>query len=185
MASNINFISIDESYPVAGRDNDSQGFRDNFSIIKNNFNTAKGEIEDLQLNTARLDENNNFNSNTISNVSLTNFSQGIYNGGTTVSSVVLLEYKNGPYQLFTVGSNLQFTIRDWPLEKYGKITIHLLGDGTVRTVSFVGTGGTIFKKAANVPETITISSATNPTIMELWTVDSGLTVYINNLGLFT
>ena len=34
MASNINTNTIDENYPVAGIDNDSQGFRDNFTSIK-------------------------------------------------------------------------------------------------------------------------------------------------------
>jgi len=41
MASEIDDIGIDETYPVAGIDNDTQGFRDNFNIIKNNFVTSK------------------------------------------------------------------------------------------------------------------------------------------------
>ena len=48
MASLINPI-IDITYPIAGQDNDTQGFRDNFSSIKNNLNIAKNEISDLQL----------------------------------------------------------------------------------------------------------------------------------------
>ena len=35
MTSAINFSSINASYPVPGIDNDSQGFRDNFSAIAN------------------------------------------------------------------------------------------------------------------------------------------------------
>lgn len=50
MASNINPINIDGSYPIAGQDNDSQGFRDNFTNIKTNFLYAKDEIDDLQRN---------------------------------------------------------------------------------------------------------------------------------------
>ena len=34
MASNIDNTSIDATYPIAGQDNDSQGFRDNFTVIK-------------------------------------------------------------------------------------------------------------------------------------------------------
>ena len=49
MASNIDNTSIDATYPIAGQDNDSQGFRNNFSTIKNNFTAAKSEIEALQL----------------------------------------------------------------------------------------------------------------------------------------
>ena len=48
MASNINTSNIDTAYPVAGQDNDSQGFRDNFTNINDNFTEAKSEIEDLQ-----------------------------------------------------------------------------------------------------------------------------------------
>lgn len=48
MASSINPNNIDTAYPVAGQDNDSQGFRDNFTNIKTNFEYAETEIEDLQ-----------------------------------------------------------------------------------------------------------------------------------------
>ena len=46
--SSINPNNIDGTYPIAGQDNDSQGFRDNFTNIKNNFTFSKTEIEDLQ-----------------------------------------------------------------------------------------------------------------------------------------
>jgi hypothetical protein len=49
MASNINITNIDTTYPIAGQDNDSQGFRDNFTNINTNFTEAKSEIEALQV----------------------------------------------------------------------------------------------------------------------------------------
>jgi hypothetical protein len=48
MSSNINPNNIDGTYPVAGQDNNSQGFRDNFTNIKSNFQYAEDEINDLQ-----------------------------------------------------------------------------------------------------------------------------------------
>jgi hypothetical protein len=48
MASTINSNNIDITYPIAGQDNDTQGFRDNFRNIKNNLNTARQEISELQ-----------------------------------------------------------------------------------------------------------------------------------------
>lgn len=48
MASNINPNNINGAYPIAGQDNDSQGFRDNFTNIRTNLNYAKIELEDLQ-----------------------------------------------------------------------------------------------------------------------------------------
>ena len=50
MASQINPNDIDGAYPVAGQDNNSQGFRDNFTNTKTNFQYAADEITDLQNN---------------------------------------------------------------------------------------------------------------------------------------
>jgi len=75
MASNIVVTNIDENYPVAGQDNDSQGFRDNFQNIKAAIDTAKGEITALQNTSPQLTNNNNFNSNTISNAVLQDVSE--------------------------------------------------------------------------------------------------------------
>lgn len=46
--------NIDTTYPVAGQDNDTQGFRTNFTNIKNNLQTAKDEITALQGNVTTL-----------------------------------------------------------------------------------------------------------------------------------
>ena len=44
MTSAINYTGIDPTFPVAGQDNDSQGFRDNFGAIQTALETAKTEI---------------------------------------------------------------------------------------------------------------------------------------------
>ena len=54
MASNILTSDINELYPVAGADNDSQGFRDNFRLIKTGLATAASEVTALQTNTAKV-----------------------------------------------------------------------------------------------------------------------------------
>ena len=48
MASNINPGNIDGTYPIPGQQNDSQGFRNNFTNTKSNFTAAQSEITDLQ-----------------------------------------------------------------------------------------------------------------------------------------
>ena len=48
MSSNIIPGNIDGAFPVAGQDNSSQGFRDNFTAIKNNFNFVKKRFEKIQ-----------------------------------------------------------------------------------------------------------------------------------------
>lgn len=47
MASSINPNNIDTAYPVAGQDNDSQGFRDNFTNIVTALDAAKDEISEI------------------------------------------------------------------------------------------------------------------------------------------
>jgi len=48
MASNIDPGTIDATYPIAGQDNDTQGFRDNYLRIKEQLDVAKAEISALQ-----------------------------------------------------------------------------------------------------------------------------------------
>ena len=66
MASNIVPGNVDGTFPVAGKDNSSQGFRDNFTAIKNNFTNAKTEIETLQTNSVQTNTANSFNDNVVS-----------------------------------------------------------------------------------------------------------------------
>jgi hypothetical protein len=48
MTSNIYTSNINVYFPIAGLDNDSQGFRDNFQAIKNAVDEAANEITELQ-----------------------------------------------------------------------------------------------------------------------------------------
>lgn len=54
MTSLINPSNIDITFPVAGQDNDTQGFRTNYQNIKNNFSIAATEITGLQSNVITL-----------------------------------------------------------------------------------------------------------------------------------
>ena len=78
MASNIVPGNIDGTYPKAGQDNSSQGFRDNFTAIKNNFTEAKSEIEAMQTNKANLNSVNNFNGSQINNAVMKDNSETVF-----------------------------------------------------------------------------------------------------------
>ena len=64
MSSNINYSPIDQLYPISGRNNSTQGFRDNFSYIKTALQTASGEITSLQNAVSNL-QNSGSNSSAI------------------------------------------------------------------------------------------------------------------------
>ena len=109
MASNIVPANIDGTYPKAGEDNSSQGFRDNFSAIKTNFTEAKSEIEDLQTNKASKDGASNFADNEVSRAKLKDTSETVYAHGTVASGSVTLDHENGHYQTLTVTADTTFS----------------------------------------------------------------------------
>jgi hypothetical protein len=120
MASQINANNINGNYPIAGQDNNSQGFRDNFTNTKLNFQYAADEINDLQ-NKALLKAaltgqalDNNMNDNLLYAARIQDFSATKVTI-TAVSGVYTMNYAAGHYQAFTTASPtsvLAFT--NWP-----------------------------------------------------------------------
>jgi len=113
MASEINTNNIDTEYPRAGEDNPTQGLRDNFVSIKDNIDTAKTEIEDLQDNTARTDELTNYNSSTIFNAGLRSVSKETLDLG-NVDQDTEISFADSSYQTITVNNNIVLTFAGWP-----------------------------------------------------------------------
>lgn len=118
--SNINPTSINGAYPVAGQDNDSQGFRDNFTNIQNNFTYAAAEITDLQsyaLITSALTGGtltNNMSYNQIQYAQLYSPSY-TYVPATAASGTITLDYSLASTQQITLiaASTLSFA-STWP-----------------------------------------------------------------------
>ena len=94
MASNIVPGNVDGTFPKAGQDNSSQGFRDNFSAINTNFTEAVTEIEALQANKANLDASSDFSDNEVTRAKLKDTSETIYAHGTTGGSITLTKLDN-------------------------------------------------------------------------------------------
>lgn len=192
MASNINTTDIDAEYPVAGQDNDSQGFRDNFSTIKDNFVAAKQEIESLQSSTAQgvtytsNTSTNDFNYNKITNSILVANVEETYNAGATGSEeTISILYSNGSYQTFQVSAEALSVSFEWPnfssIPGGGalcKIRLVISGNGTESTVTF---GGTTVRK--NYSGTMTVESTTRPRVVDVWT-DDGAVIYVQDHGEF-
>jgi len=201
--SEIVSATIDAEYPVAGVDNDTQGFRDNFSIIKTGLSTAKQEIDLLQDNTAKLDENNNFNGTQIADAELALVTEKYYNAGTKTTGDNI-SFLNGHYQRVAINlndnatpGNITFNLADWPdREGYAKITVEFFGSGAeldesvLHQINLTVEGGGTLKKSSNFPSTFQIDSVANradggdPIIVEFWTTNQGNTVYANYLGVF-
>jgi len=119
MTSNINPQNIDGAYPVAGQDNNSQGFRDNFTNTKTNFQYAAEEITDLQ-NKAVLKSalsggtlNNDMGGSILSNAKLQDMSETKVTLG-TLSGSVPINYAAGSYQTVSTSGSVSLAFSNFP-----------------------------------------------------------------------
>lgn len=152
MTSAINTTTINTAYPIAGADNDTQGFRDNFTNIVGGLATAASEITALQANAvlkANLSSNatvaNNLAGSSIYNGTFSQFYGSAYIN-TISSGTFNIDLSSGPVQFLTMTTDVAYTFTNWPVSgQMGLVRIILASDGAVqRTATFAtANGGTI------------------------------------------
>lgn len=197
MSSQINPNNIDGAYPVAGQDNDSQGFRDNFTNIRNNLTFAKAELEDLQskvvLKSALLNTtlDNDFAGNTISNPAFSSYREA-YNNIGSVSGSVTIDFANGNFQKFTMAGSttLTFSFPSNSSNQLASIKLWIVNTNSAYTLTLpsavtLGDPDTIAGLSGTSPPIITFGAAeiSNNTnyLFEFFTVDAGTTIGIKDL----
>jgi hypothetical protein len=184
---------IDQTYPEAGVDNESQGFRDNFSAIKDTLAQAKTDIESLQ--TTRLDTTDtisDINNNTLENVNLKNASFEFFTAGGGTVADQDIDFTNGAYQVITcakaspsTGAPLIFTFTNFPEnERYALIRVQVFGNDDDQFFNFASEGDGTFYYSDNWPTTLSVTGILAPQVFEFWTYDGGQSVYARYLGEF-
>jgi hypothetical protein len=135
MSSNINPNNIDGAYPVAGQDNNSQGFRDNFTNIKVNFQSAEDEINDLQtkslLKAALIGGilDNNMNDNLIYAATIRDFAAPRVQLAPTGSPLTAtVNYAAGHYQTLVTSASTTVEFSNFPslnglISNYGYVKV--------------------------------------------------------------
>lgn len=119
MTSAINPQNIDGTYPVAGQDNDSQGFRDNFTNTRTNFAYAAQEISDLQAKAVLKSAltgttlNNDMGGSILQNAQLQDMSETRVALG-TVTGAQTLNYAAGPYYTLTTSGSVSIAFSNLP-----------------------------------------------------------------------
>lgn len=171
---------IDQSYPVAGQDNNSQGFRDNFKNISAALTSINGDVSSLSLNSVKLTETNDFGNNIIKRATLQNCATTIYDYSVTVQSGnITVDYANGGYQKFKIdaGDNY-FSVTGWPTgAKSGSIILAISSD-TIAGVSITFNGPGVVNLGPD-PFPINLTSTDNQ-FFQLW--NDGDSVYVKGLG---
>ena len=153
MTSAINPNNIDGAYPVAGQDNNSQGFRDNFTNTSTNFQYAANEITALQNNsvlttdlaTSTQPVFNNLLTSTISNGFLQNMYTPLVALG-TLSGAVTMNYSLGSFQTLTTSGAITLGFSNFPAA--GKVATMAL------QITIVSTTHTL-----QLPAAVTVNTA--------------------------
>jgi hypothetical protein len=142
MTSAINPNNIDGAYPVAGQDNNSQGFRDNFTNTKTNFQYAADEISDLQskvvlkaaLTGTTLD--NNMQGSVLSNAVLNDMAYYRLALG-SLSGSVAINYAAGMFQTVTTTGSISLSFLNFPAAGgAGVVTVEITVTDPAYTVTF-------------------------------------------------
>ena len=181
--SSINPNNINGQFPIAGQDNDSQGFRDNFTNVRNNLTFAKDEIEALEQNAILKSAlpgvtlNNEMNNTQLKGVQSLRFTETIKDlasVGTTVN------WSEGHFQYFTLAENTTMTLTGWPTSGfYAKLRLQVTPDTqyTLTLPSQVTVGLNMLANANVTSKTISFSSA-DVHLYEFTTYDGGDTVTV-------
>jgi hypothetical protein len=201
---------INSAYPVAGQDNDSQGFRDNFSTIKKSLNSATNWLGDLQDTTAKvigtdgLATTNVFNYSTIENAILRNNSQqakgGQDNQAFTLDPITQstwnVNYQDGNHQILGISTSttllLANTGSNWPDQGYAQMRLQIIpqavgwlaGTTTQMTITFANPGGSKFFREPGTGNPWTSTFAVS-SLWDVWTSDAGANVFVKYLGTYT
>ena len=186
-------------YPVPGIDNDSQGFRDRYSIIRTNLNIAREELGLLNTTSAKINQNNNFSGNEIIDADLasTTLKTNIARNGDPITDDTLsIAWQDGSVHVIRVGDTrdnpgdpqlpLTLNFTNWPStgaeNRYAKITLIVNADVEVgapgRNLAWSGNTKFNYNPADN---NIGINGSK---IFEVFTYDSGTTLFVSYLGLY-
>jgi len=198
MSSNINPTNINGAYPIAGQDNDTQGFRDNFTNIRNNLIAAKTEIEELQskavlksqLTSGSGTVDNNFNYEIQRNVTSYGFVKPAYQvppnvpNTDTTTGPVTVSFVNGDFQYLKAGGPIEITFADWPtaLNTYATLRMLVKTSPTLDTITLdpkVTIGANNLPGAVGLVVTPTVAGAY---LFEFSTYDAGVNVIVSTLN---
>ena len=192
MASNINPNNIDTTYPIAGQDNDSQGFRDNFTNIKTNFEYAETEIDDLQakgifksaLTGTTLD--NDMAGGLIKNAKTQGF-RGTRIALGAVTGSTAIDYSAGQWYTVTTSGSITLAFSNIPASgnaSWFNVRINVANIAhTVTLPATVGASGSAQSVAGiqGISSNVITFNETGTYEFEFHTDDGGTTIYLSEL----
>jgi hypothetical protein len=194
MASSLAPTSIDATFPVAGQDNDSQGFRDNFNQIKTDLTNAKAELEDLQTNAvlkANLTSPAITASNDLAGVAFKDYlyseNVGKLSAMGTITGSQTVTVTNGAVFTLTTSGNTTLAFAGWKNTGYETVRLIMTNGGSY-TIGLTGVTmpflnqpdlhtATLDSTGIDFSTRIIIPAIATTTMIDVFTVDGGTTKY--------
>jgi hypothetical protein len=189
---NITPGNIDQDFPVAGQDNDTQGFRENFTVIKDSLTGAAGYIATLQDETAKTNTANNFQGNNILNANLVQVSdEAQVTAVPNTASTKILDFEQAAYYDLTFEINTTISFTNFPGDssdtKHGKMVVILRKATTAATdpqITFdVGTN-TLRNDGSTIFQNVELTDVNFHEMFEIRSLDN-TNFYISHIGSFS
>jgi hypothetical protein len=177
--------AIDPTFPVAGQDNNSQGFRENFNNTQVGLQKTVTVITELNNTTAKLNADNNFQDNILENAEVRRLYGSVSVNGNTPAPE-FIDAREAQYFTYTIKADLALTFSQWPVsDRFAKIYIDVRSDGLgAWDLDFATTSGTVRPQSTlTLPFTINIDGSTRH-IFEAWTINGGNDVFLKHVGNF-
>ena len=185
MTSAINPNNIDGTYPVAGQDNNSQGFRDNFTNTKTNFQYAADEITDLQnkvllkaaLTGTTLD--NDMNNQLIYAANIRDFSASRVALG-SVSGSQTINYALGHFQTLTTTGSVSLAFANFPVAgTTGVVYVSVSVSSTAHTLTLPAAVSVNATGIQGLASNVITFAAVGTYTFQFITSDAGSTITVN------
>lgn len=158
--------SINANYPVAGQNNDSQGFRDNFTAIKAALSATNAELVGLQVNSLLKSQDNDFGGYAVKNVNLVNASTPV---APTTDGTVDLDYTKATFWPIVLTHNgiHSVNIVNMPrAQRTGNMIVSVTTSSLYTQIMFTATTGTIVSVGPTEQPFDLINST--PYLFEIW-----------------
>jgi hypothetical protein len=191
MTSAINPNNIDGAYPVAGQDNNSQGFRDNFTNTKTNFEYAAEEITELQ-NKAIFKSaltgttlNNDMLGSVLSNAQLQDMSETRVALG-TLSGSVTINYALGSVQTVTTAGSISLSFTNFPAAgAAGQVQVQITVTSPAHTLTLPAAVSVNSSGIQGISSNVITFAAVGTYSFDFITSNGGTTIIVNenNKGL--
>lgn len=189
--SNINPQSIDGTYPIAGQDNNSQGFRDNFTNTVNNFTFAAAELTDLQQNAVlkaalgsvgQTSVTNDMNYALLTHPQIKAAVETPSLNLTVSTGTFVVNWESGHFQSVTVTGDTSFTFSNWPVANYyTKLRLQVTVTGGPHDLTFPSGVNLNLSTIQGYTSGQVVSLNTGLYVFEFSTVNAGANVIIEDV----